>query len=179
MSDILSDLATKLGENSSVGFAPVESWNPQYCGEIDIEIKENGDWYHMGSQIKRPKLVALFASVLWRDVDGDGAHYLITPAEKIKIKVKDSAFIATDLLVDVQNQLQNIAVQTNLAGQVLIGRHNPIRFTHDDGQFMAYVTIRYGLEAKLTRSLCYDLAEYMTEKDGSFILMSNNQQFRV
>lgn len=179
MTDILAQLAQKIGETSNSSFAPVEQWNPQFCGEIDLEIKANGEWHYMGSVIKRQKLVALFASVLWRDVAGDGQHYLITPAEKIKIKVEDSAFVATDFLATGQGDAQQIAFQTNLAGQMLLGAAHPIRFSHNDNQFMAYVGVRYGLEAKLTRALCYTLADYMAEKDGKLMLISDSQEFEV
>lgn len=178
MTDILAQLAKKIGEEADISFAPVERWSPEFCGEMDMEIKANGEWHYMGSQIKRQKLVKLFTTVLWRDAD-DGSHYLITPAEKIKIKVEDAAFIATDLLATGSGKKQTIAIQTNLAGQVVIGDKHPIRFVHDGGQFMAYVSIRYGLEAKLTRSLCFQLADYMHEIDGKYILTSDNHNFAV
>lgn len=178
MSDILAELAIKIGEESEIGFAPVEQWSPEYCGELDLEIKANGDWFYMGTPIKRQKLIKLFTTVLWRDVEAN-EHYLITPIEKIKIKVADAAFVATDMLVEGKGANQSIAVQTNLAGQVVIGNEHKIRFNHQDDQFTAYVGIRYGLEAKLTRSLCYQLADYMVERDGKFILISDNCEFAV
>lgn len=178
MSDILAALAAKIGQEGNINFAPVERWSPAYCGELDIEIKANGDWFYMGTPIKRQKLIKLFTTVLWRDVETN-QHYLITPVEKIKIKVADAAFIAVDILVDGTGADQSIAVQTNLAGQVVIGNEHKIRFAHQNNQFMAYVGIRYGLEAKLTRSLCYQLADYMVERDGKFILISDNCEFAV
>lgn len=179
MTDILSDLAKKIGEGETVKFAPVERWSPEFCGELDMEIKANGDWFYAGSKINRQKLVDLFTTVLWRDVAGVGEHYLVTPIEKIKIKVEDAAFIAIDMLVSGQGDEQSIAIQTNRAGQITIGADHPIRFANSDGQFMAYVSVRYGLEAKLTRALCFQLADYLTEIDGKFILVSDKQQFAV
>lgn len=178
MTDILSQLAQKIGETEKTGFAPVELWSPKYCGEIDLEIKANGDWFYMGTPILRQKLIKLFATVLWRD-GRQGEHYLITPVEKIKIKVQDTAFVATDMLVDGSGDTQKIAIQTNLAGQVVIGADHPIRFSHQDGQFMAYIGIRYGLEAKLTRTLCFEIADYMGETDGQYILISDGLEFSV
>lgn len=178
MSDILANLAAKIGDDVKIGFAPVEQWQPEHCGSLDIEIKANGDWFYMGSRINRQKLVKLFTSVLWRDPE-DGEHYLITPIEKIQIKVADAAFIATDMLVEGNGENQKIAVQTNLAGQVLIGKDHAIRFVHANNQFMAYVSIRYGLEAKLTRAMCFQLADYLTEKAGNFTLVSDGMAFSV
>ncbi|MCJ8324422.1 MAG: DUF1285 domain-containing protein [Rhizobiales bacterium] len=189
MTDILTELAQKIGEAAKIGHAPVEQWSPEYCGEIDLEIKANGVWHYMGSEIKRKKLIALFATVLWRDAlwrdsmghntEIDDAHYLITPAEKIKIKVADVGFVGTDMLVSGQGDGQKIAIQTDLAGQVLIGKNNPVRFCHANNQFKAYVGIRYGLEAKLSRSLCYQLADYMVEINGKTTLISDNFNFTV
>lgn len=179
MSDILTELAKKVGLYTDAKPAPVHLWSPEFCGEIDLEIKNNGEWHYMGSQIKRRKLVALFASVLWRDVANDGAHYLVTPVEKIKIKVNDAAFLASEILVRDSGDQQNIAIQTNLAGQVMIGRDHLIRFSDENDQFMAYVSIRYGLEAKLTRALCFELADYLTENNGKFYLLSDGQRFDV
>lgn len=183
MTDILAQLADKIGSEQEVGFAPVERWNPEFCGELDMEIKATGEWFYMGSAIKRQKLIKLFTTVLWRDAKNsknhNDGHYLITPVEKIKIKVEDAAFLAIDMLVDGQGKNQQIAFQTNLAGRVVLGNDHPIRFVHKDNQFMAYISIRYGLEAKLTRALCYQLADYMVETDTGFILISDNQQFAV
>lgn len=178
MTDILAELAAKIGEEGEVGFAPVEQWSPKYCGELNLEIKANGDWFYMGTPIKRQKLIKLFTTVLWRDVEAD-EHYLITPVEKIKIKVADAAFIASDMMVEGKGETQKIAIQTNLAGQVVIGADHPIRFAHEDHQFMAYVGIRYGLEAKLTRSLCYEISDYLQEIDGKHFLISDGKSFSV
>ena len=40
------------------GIPPVEKWNPPFCGDIDMHILRNGKWTYMGSEIKRPALVA-------------------------------------------------------------------------------------------------------------------------
>ncbi len=179
MSDILSQLAQKLGDQAQTGHAPVDQWSPQYCGELDIEIKANGDWYYMGSPIKRQKLVKLFASVLWRDSEADGATYLVTPVEKIKIKVEDAAFLATDMLVQGSGTSQNIAIQTNLAGQLMLGAEHGIRFDTRNDQFMAYIMVRFGLEAKLTRSLTIELVEYLIKKGEQYLLISGGVEFKV
>ena len=81
LQDLMS--ALKDAENSS---HPVEGWNPDYCGEMDMIIKADGTWWHEGSKIKRQELVRLFASILRKDSDGE--TYLVTPVEKIKIKCR-------------------------------------------------------------------------------------------
>ena len=75
---------------------PIETWQPDYCGEIDIQIKTNGDWYHQGSLIKRLSLAQLFSTVLWREVTAiSDDYFLVTPVEKVKITVEDAPFMLT------------------------------------------------------------------------------------
>ena len=61
---------------------PVESWNPEKAGEIDIRIDRQGDWYHGGSKIERKRMVALFSTILWHE---NGSYFLKTPHEKLQI----------------------------------------------------------------------------------------------
>ena len=49
------------GKKSSANLPPIEKWNPPYCGEIDIQVKANGDWFYGGTIFKRLPLVKLFA----------------------------------------------------------------------------------------------------------------------
>ena len=36
--------------------APVDSWNPEFCGDLDIQIKKDGSWFYEGSKINRVNL---------------------------------------------------------------------------------------------------------------------------
>ena len=36
--------------------APLDQWQPEYCGDIDMAISSDGTWYHEGIIIKRPEL---------------------------------------------------------------------------------------------------------------------------
>ena len=71
---------------------PVELWDPEYCGEMDLQIKANGDWFYAGTTFKRPALVKLLSSVLKKEQD---EYFLVTPVEKIKITVDDVPFVLT------------------------------------------------------------------------------------
>ncbi|MFZ8477618.1 DUF1285 domain-containing protein, partial [Staphylococcus aureus] len=33
------------------GCAPVERWNPPYCGDAGLEIRTDGSWWHQGGRI--------------------------------------------------------------------------------------------------------------------------------
>ena len=82
---------------SGKGPAPVEKWNPPYCGDIGMKIRSDGVWLYQGSPIGRAPLVKLFAGVLRKDADG--RHYLVTPAEKVDVAVEDAPFLAVEMEV--------------------------------------------------------------------------------
>ena len=48
MSDLskIIKFATELNEKSTDGLPPVDQWNPEYCGDIGMEIKRDGTWYY-------------------------------------------------------------------------------------------------------------------------------------
>src|SRR5690606_6491099 len=61
------------------GPPPVEQWNPEHCGELDMVIHKDGGWSYMGTPIGRERLVRLFSTVLRKDEDGQTC--LVTPVE--------------------------------------------------------------------------------------------------
>ena len=74
--------------------APTHLWNPSFCGEMDLVIRKDGVWVHEGSPIRRKELINLFASILC--IKDDGYYYLISPQEKIKVKVDQYPFLVTE-----------------------------------------------------------------------------------
>ena len=70
---------------------PVMTWNPPFCGDLDIRIARNGTWFYLGTPIGRFELVKLFSSILKVE---DGKYFLVTPVEKVGIQVDDAPFIA-------------------------------------------------------------------------------------
>ncbi len=108
------------------GPAPVEKWEPDYCGELDMEIKRDGTWFYMGTPIGRQALVKLFATVLRKDKDGE--TYLVTPVEKIKIKVEDAHFVAVEMNAHDDDGVQVLTFRTNVGDLVEAGSDNPLRF---------------------------------------------------
>ena len=59
----LTALSKQLSEPSK----PFDSWRPTECGELPIMINEHGQWFYDGSEITRPAMVKLFASVLCKE----------------------------------------------------------------------------------------------------------------
>ena len=91
----------------------VEATADRYlCGDLDIRIDRDGQWFYHGSPIGRKELVRLFASVLHRD--DEGRFWLITPAEKGEIQVEDAPFAAVELMIDGDGHDQVIRFRTNV-----------------------------------------------------------------
>lgn len=138
---------------------PVEKWNPDHCGEIDITIRRDGVWVHEGSPIGRPKLVRLFSTVLKREGDD---YFLVTPVEKLQLSVEDVPFLAVAMEVEGEGEDQTLRFRTNVGDVVIAGPDHPITFRRDvqeraeEGALVPYVEVRNGLQARLTRTLYYD-----------------------
>ncbi len=137
---------------------PVHLWHPEVVRDIDLEIRRDGTWLYMGSPISRPRLVRLFASVLVREGD---EYYLVTPVEKCRIRVEDVPFQAILLEISGEGEDQVLRFTTDMAEQVEADRSHPLRFDLDpDSQEPSpYLLVRDGLEARLVRSVYYQLAE--------------------
>lgn len=140
--------------------APVERWNPPYCGEIDMRIAADGTWFYEGTRISRPALVSLFAGILRKDPE---RYVLVTPVECVGIRVDDVPFVA----VAMTDTAGTLRVVSNLGDEVAVGAQHGLRFTVEaDGGVKPYVHIRGGLWARLTRSLAMEMLDkVVTEPD--------------
>lgn len=135
---------------------PVEKWNPDLCGEIDIIIKRDGTWFHEGTPINRARLVRLFSTVLRRDGDD---YFLVTPVEKMKISVEDAPFVGVLMRAEGEGSSQRLIFTTNMGDEVIAGlaHHLDFRKTSDSEESAPYINVRRGLEARIARSVFYDL----------------------
>lgn len=161
--------------------APVDGWHPEQEGPIDIRIDLDGTWFHEGKPIRRPALVALFASILRREPDG--RHVLVTPVEKRFIEVEDSAFVGVSVEITGNGQGQQVLVRTNLGDEAAVDNDHPLQMRDSPaagqaGQ-LAYVTVRGRLEARLGRQAFYDLAEAGEVVDGWFGVRSGGRFWRM
>src|SRR5690606_26108007 len=141
------------------GAPPVERWNPPFCGDLDMEIRGDGSWWYMGTPINRMPLVQLFSSVLRKDEDGK--TYLVTPVEKVGIRVVDAHFLAVEMVVTGSGNDQVLTFRTNVGDVVEAGPDHPLRFAEDaeTGGLKPYLHVRGRLEALVTRSTTYELLE--------------------
>ena len=133
---------------------PVHLWNPPHCGEIDIRIARDGTWFHEGAPIGRAPLVRLFSTVLRLDPDG---FHLVTPAEKLRIRVEDAPFTA----VRVDRVGPALRFLTNVGDAVEAGPDHALEVRVDEatGEPAPYLHVRRGLQARLTRPVFYELVD--------------------
>ncbi len=156
------------------GAAPVERWNPPFCGDLDMEIRADGTWFYLGTPIGRPALVQLFSSVLRKDEDG--RTYLVTPVEKVGIRVEDAAFVAVEMAVTQESGEQALTFRTNVGDVVEAGPDHELRFVTEretDG-LKPYLHVRGRLEALVSRAVMYDLAEL-----GEEVVVNGANMFAV
>jgi hypothetical protein len=156
-----------LQRESAAGRAlpPVERWNPAHCGDIDIRIARDGTWYHQGSPFTRRELVRLFSTILRKDADG---FHLVTPGEKMRIRVDDAPFTAVLLRVEGEGEKQRLIFTTNVGDETVAGPESPIRVQTNvgTGEPAPYVHVRRGLEARISRNVFYQLADIAVPGEG-------------
>ncbi|HEX7777361.1 MAG TPA: DUF1285 domain-containing protein [Parvibaculum sp.] len=147
------------------GLPPVHLWNPDFCGDIDMRIARDGTWFYMGTPIGRDRLVRLFSTILRHDEDGK--YYLVTPVEKVGIRVDDAPFLAVAMTVEGEGRDQRLSFTTSVGDSAAAGPDHPIRFVIDKatGEPAPYVHIRARLEALINRAVFYDLVELGAEEE--------------
>ena len=164
------------------GLLPVHLWNPPHCGDIGMEIRRDGTWFYQGTPIGRAPMVRLFSTILRKDPDG---YVLVTPVEKVSIRVEDVPFIAQDAEVTGEGAAQAITFTTNVGDEATAGPDRPIRAERDaeTGEPAPYVLVRAGLEARIDRKTFYRLVEIGEHADhageGWFGLRSGGAFFPV
>ncbi|MCP5381841.1 MAG: DUF1285 domain-containing protein [Kordiimonadaceae bacterium] len=142
---------------------PLHLWHPDFCGDIDIRIDRTGNWYYMGTLINRERMVKLFSTILRREGDD---FFLVTPVEKVGIRVDDAPFTAVEM--DIAQG--SIIFRTNLDDYVKVDDSHPITVSINDktGEPSPYVRVRDNLDALISRSVYYQLAEIAVEHNGRY-----------
>ena len=140
------------------GPAPVHLWNPDFCGDIDMRIARDGTWYYLGTPIGRKPMVRLFSTIIRRDGDD---YFLVTPVEKVGIRVDDAPFVAVALEVLGEGEQQVLRFTSNVEEQVDAGPDSPLRVVIDPvtQEPSPYVLMRSNLEALIHRNVFYQLVE--------------------
>jgi uncharacterized protein len=171
------------------GLPPVHLWNPPFCGDLDMRIAGDGTWFYMGTPIGRPALVRLFSTILKRE---DGKHFLVTPVEKVGIRVDDAPFLAVEMQNETDGPIRRLRFRTNVDDWVFCDAQHRLRFeAAADGGLTPYLHVRADLWAKVTRALYYDLVDMGEERvvdghpmfgvasSGEFFAMADAEQVRA
>ena len=145
------------------GPAPVHLWNPPFCGDMDMLIAKDGSWIHEGRPIRRQAMVNLFASIL--RLDDDQHYYLVTPVEKVRIKVEDCPFIVNQMDVNGSGREQVITITTNTWDIFVVDRKHAVSAKTDLEREAPHPTVhvRNGLKALINRSVFYRLVDLCVE----------------
>ena len=137
------------------GVGPAPSWNPPDCGDIDMRIAADGTWFYCGSPIERLPLVQMFAAVLRKETD---RFVLVTPVEKVGIKVDDAPFLAVEMRIEEQANERRLIFRTNVEDLVTVDSEHQLRFERGAGDGLKpYVKVRDDLWALIKRAVSYDL----------------------
>ncbi|AYC33391.1 DUF1285 domain-containing protein [Pseudomonas cavernae] len=158
------DLLAQIPKSEKKGLPPVHLWNPDFCGDIDMRIARDGTWYYLGTPIGRKPMVRLFSTIIRRDGDD---YFLVTPVEKVGIKVDDAPFVAISVQVEGEGEEQLLRFVTNVEDEVLAGSAFPIRVALDPQtqEPAPYVLVRSNLEALIHRNVFYQLVELAVARE--------------
>lgn len=181
----ISKLSQQLSDVSSARkLPPVDQWDPPFCGDMDLVIKSNGQWWQDGSPFTRAKLVSLFSSVLKKENDD---YFLVTPVEKIGIQVQDVPFV----IVDWRFEDGILKVKTQVGDEVSIGQDNPVElryFTAASSQIDAspkvptlvpYCLVRRNLWGRVHQNVLYQWAEIAAEQKNHTRQSIDNAESRL
>lgn len=159
---------------------PLEKWNPPYCGEMDLRITAQGEWFHEGSRMTRQSLVDLFATVLWREED----HYFLkTPVEKIGIIVEDVPLLVTQVEQVLDDGVSYLQFTTKTGDVVRADAEHPLMMREFGGELRPYLRVRRNLDALIHRNTFYhvvSMGELIESTQGTLIrLHSGGVQFEL
>ena len=145
--------------------------------KFPIKIKSNGDWLYKNNLIKKEALIKLFSSVLV--VDKKNNFYLETPAEKGKIEVEDAPFVIKNFEIKNVNNKQEISFKTNIGEEIILSKVNPLIFKKNKKNTVPYVVIKKNINAKILRSVYYQLINKFINKNTKKKLKIKSKGYEV
>ena len=160
-------------EKGSKKLPPVEDWKPSRTGKIDIFIDAWGDWYHEGDPIKRQEIINLFSTIMRKDEDG---YCLVTPSEKLLIKVEDVPFVVVEMATRGENVDRQLVFRTNVNEVVTANDSHRLWVTNAEKDPRPYLHIRSGLNALLSRPVYYQLMDLcIWDNDNCYIYSADTR----
>ncbi|MDH1068729.1 DUF1285 domain-containing protein [Acinetobacter johnsonii] len=155
----LTDIAQYIKDGQSGhkrSIPPLDQWHPKHCGAMDLKVLANGEWWHEGQLIKRPAMIELFATVLWKEED---KFYLKTPVEQIEIEVEDEPLFVNQVdQVEIAGKIY-LQLTTTTHDVVIVDEDHPIFMRAFQGELRPYVHVRFGINALIQRAAFFHLVE--------------------
>ena len=129
-----------------------------------MRIAADGRWFHKDSEIKRPEMVSLFASLLRQEGE---EHFLVTPVEKAFIEVEDTPFLVVDFEIDGEGEGARLVVETNLEEWVPVNRPGQLFMKPLPGESGSCpcVEVRADLLGRFSRAAHFRFAEALVEHE--------------
>ena len=159
-------------------YPPVHLWNPELCEGVEMRIDREGNWYYQNSIIGRDRLKILFSRILKFE---KGNYYLVTPIEKVIVKVDIAPYMIVDYEVD--DELKNIILKTNLDYSFSLDEAHPIELRSLENESIPFVKIRNELEGFISRPVFYGLVELALKQEQNsnteLMLSSHGQKFSL
>ena len=164
-----------LGLDENISFSKLKEQVESISLKYELPLDYDAPITNLSAGEKqRVEIVKLFSSVLSRDNNGD--FWLITPVEMCRIKVEDAPFIAVELTLTEPGPKQSIKFRTNVDDWIVLDKNHPIRLdiNKKTNLWKPYISLRKGIEAKLTRAVYYELIEVGVEE-----IINNQRAFGV
>ena len=157
--------------------APTHLWNPPFCGDMDLLIRKDGVWVHEGKPIKRRELVKLFASILC--VDSDGDYYLVSPQEKVRIRVEKYPFVIQEMDIVGEGRYQSIYFTTNVGEKFQVTSENSLVMSSNESLQEPSIHVRDGLMAGICRTVYYRFADSVVVESSQMGFWSSGEFFSI
>jgi hypothetical protein len=123
-------------------------------------------------------MVRLFSTILRREPDG--RFVLVTPVERLDIRVDDAPFVAVEVRSEGAGKDRRLGFRLNTGDLVVAGPDHPLRFEERKDGPHPYLKVRGGLEALIARPVFYELADIALAEGASPPgLWSNGQYFAM
>lgn len=139
---------------------PLQNWQPIRTTPLDIQIRDNGEWWHEGQKMTRQSLVDLFASVLWVEWhDGQAIYYLKTPTDKYQIHVTDVPLFINQVTQVTDADGEWIEFGTTNGDVIRLDEDHSLYFKRFGDEERVYIDTRFGLTARLMNNAMYHLIQ--------------------
>jgi len=143
-------------------YPPVHLWNPDLCDGVEMRIDREGNWYYQNSIIGRDKLKILFSRILKFE---SGNYYLVTPTEKVIVKVDIAPYMIIDYEIDAQKE--KIILKTNLDLSIPLDKDHKLELKKIGEEQIPFIQVRDNIEGFISRSIYYSLIEIALKQENT------------